>query len=1119
MFILKLLILSHFDFLYGPQIVLKAPESVSDEELEKIPALMDLYEKGFFVHIFGKFKSVNLIFELPSEYARGTKELLLISYLVDAKNDVNDNVVKKLLKQFATELKKIEDAYKGFYVNSEVHHGDEEVFKKIQLLFSKFFESFPIESVVIKRKRAKIFLFGLTQAGKTTIVNCLRNSYSKNPLPTTNVHISRVNLEDLSILVYDAPGQIKFHDLWFPYLKNQNGLVFVLDLADEEKLPAAKKILHKIADNPQVKDLPLLILLNKKDLISKDIKDKVEFLELDKLENHPHKYFVTSAINNDGIEEAFNWLSLQLSAALTPYSEIELGLIFSLWDENDGLKNILVYPDAFTDDHELIAVRCFSISQFIFGGESFKRATVVLPFTNLKAKAAIYFDIIPNDKIRGGNLPISLVVFYNEKIPRAIIDQFNILIFEKLTELKKYYHDRNYITNELKKIYESIKEKLNTYKPTIRALRIAELRYQALFKAARDAIIIIDRKSGIIIDANEQMEFILNQLMEDIIGMHISQIKLKDESMSFMDEVYRIVKLYNPPLLELELLNSNGEVIPIEINANEIQMGGQNLIQCILRDITERKLAQKNLENSEKKFRYLFENSPFTIMLINQKGLLVDSNPAIEDLTGYRKKDLLYNRFADLTIIHKEDFVKLTKELKNLVKGKPYTHAEIRINRKDKSIIWTSIQSTLIKIGGEKYIQLIADDITEQKQAEQIIKTRLKSEKIISAISSRFIVIEDLDQVISDSLRDIGRFSNSDRASFYLFDDDNISMRISHEWINQEEFSLKENLQYFFIDTFPWWKKRLEKGDFIQILNVEKLPEDARATKDLLESQGIQSLLALPIFLREGLTGYLILEKTCKDSWRDDDYAVLGIFSEFLSNALQRNKAEKQLKESEQKYHQAYDRANFYKELFAHDMNRILNNVEQMIKNVSSKINNDQRRDNIGYIINNLQDQVSNGHKLINNVQKLSKLEESGIKLEKIEIKRILEDVFRHFESVFLKKKIRFKIKPDENFYVSADDILFDVFENILFLDIYNNKNKHVDIEIKITKEIRKNNNYITMKFIDNGLEVKDMNHIEEEGDNRGMLLRLSLVDRILTTFDGEIWVEGSNFVISIPEG
>ena len=97
--------------------------------------------------------------------------------------------------------------------------------------------------------------------------------------------------------------------LWKPYLKDQDGLIFVLDVHDKLKFPDARALLHEIAGKPELSELPLLIMFNKVDLGEPNIEDLVEAMGLKRLGKRPIKYFLTSGIKNKNVDEIFfHWI-------------------------------------------------------------------------------------------------------------------------------------------------------------------------------------------------------------------------------------------------------------------------------------------------------------------------------------------------------------------------------------------------------------------------------------------------------------------------------------------------------------------------------------------------------------------------------------------------------------------------------------------------------------------------------------------------------------------------------------------------------------------------------------------------------------------------------------------
>jgi PAS domain S-box-containing protein len=244
--------------------------------------------------------------------------------------------------------------------------------------------------------------------------------------------------------------------------------------------------------------------------------------------------------------------------------------------------------------------------------------------------------------------------------------------------------------------------------------------------------------------------------------------------------------------------------------------------------------------------------------------------------------------------------------------------------------------------------------------------------------------------------------------------------------------------------------------------------------------------------------------------------------------------AEQELRKSEKRYRNAYERANFYKDIFTHDMNNIFHNIQfsaeliSMFKDKPEKLNSSQD------LFTTIESQIGRGTKLIDNVRKLSKLEEANISLQKVMVYDVLDEAIRFASKSIRERKLDIKVKKTkEKIFVEANELLLDVFENILHNAIKYNKRAEIKIQVKLSKELKDEKSFLKLEFIDNGIGIQDQSKelIFEKGYKkdtkiRGMGIGLSLVKKIVESFKGEIWVQnrikddyqhGSNFVMLIP--
>ena len=272
---------------------------------------------------------------------------------------------------------------------------------------------------------------------------------------------------------------------------------------------------------------------------------------------------------------------------------------------------------------------------------------------------------------------------------------------------------------------------------------------------------------------------------------------------------------------------------------------------------------------------------------------------------------------------------------------------------------------------------------------------------------------------------------------------------------------------------------------------------------------------------------------TSKIPYKDKDGNVTGIIG-ISSDITKRKNYEIQLLKSEEKYFVAYNRAEFYKDLFAHDINNILQSIITALDIQDIKFKELKNPKEFIEINNIMKEQVTRGAKLVSNIRKLSLIEEKEINLQKTNFIHLLQKSINFIKKSFKHQDIEIQVKQEENSqYVKANELLEDVFENILINGVKYIQNPKKELFVRISDEKRNNIEYVRMEFIDNGIGIPDSikGKIFERSFNegrsiRGMGLGLSLVKKIIETYSGDVWVEnkveedhtkGSKFVILIP--
>src|ERR1051325_3197423 len=157
-------------------------------------------------------------------------------------------------------------------------------------------------------------------------------------------------------------------------------------------------------------------------------------------------------------------------------------------------------------------------------------------------------------------------------------------------------------------------------------LRTSEIRYRRLFEAARDGILIVDPKTREITDANPFMTELLGYSHEELLGKELWEIGLlKDEKAS--RAAFR--ELQNKHFIryeDLPLQNKAGVRHEVEFVSNLYEEDGREVIQCNIRDITQRKRAELALLASEQRYRALFHMGPVAVYSCDASGAIQDFN-------------------------------------------------------------------------------------------------------------------------------------------------------------------------------------------------------------------------------------------------------------------------------------------------------------------------------------------------------------------------------------------------------------------------------------------------------------------------------------------------------------
>jgi small GTP-binding protein len=166
---------------------------------------------------------------------------------------------------------------------------------------------------LIAKKEMRILMVGLDAAGKTTILYKLKLGEIVTTIPTIGFNVETVEYKNISFTVWDVGGQDKIRPLWRHYFQNTQGIIFVVDSNDRDRVPEAREELQRMLNEDELRDALLLVFANKQDLPNAmSVAEITDKLGLHSLRQRTWYIQSTCATSGDGLFEGLDWLATEI---------------------------------------------------------------------------------------------------------------------------------------------------------------------------------------------------------------------------------------------------------------------------------------------------------------------------------------------------------------------------------------------------------------------------------------------------------------------------------------------------------------------------------------------------------------------------------------------------------------------------------------------------------------------------------------------------------------------------------------------------------------------------------------------------------------------------------------
>ncbi len=282
------------------------------------------------------------------------------------------------------------------------------------------------------------------------------------------------------------------------------------------------------------------------------------------------------------------------------------------------------------------------------------------------------------------------------------------------------------------------------------ALRQREQDYLILLESTQDSIIVVDAETLKVVFGNRRasLMFGFDPVLHDGVGRNLLDfIYPEDREIAikgFAEDLYQQERRQR---YDARAKTNDGREIWVSALATRIEFQGRVAVLLSLRDITERKRAEELLSETEQKFKAIFDNAVDGIVLADPEDKkFYTCNKMFSQMLGYSQEEIKNLGVAD---IHPDaDLPYAIQQFEKQLAGEITVAEGIQVKRKDGSIFYADINSSLIAVAGKSYMMGTFRDITERRQMEKALRHSEKYFRALAENSSDAVTVLDGDGTV-----------------------------------------------------------------------------------------------------------------------------------------------------------------------------------------------------------------------------------------------------------------------------------------------------------------------------------------------------------------------------------